>query len=428
MFNFNANNYLNNITQTPHEHYHDLIQATVDSQWNNTTLLDYIKEENIPFDGEYTKQEVWVDTISDVTVNTLKVIGNYINVTFKDIDHPRNYRGQKYKWKEKDRDYESTYLCYDMISSSMGVAETKLIKCNNSIKIIDKNNGYIHEEPIFVGWEITSTNNQQNKDGIIENRRLVCLMQKNKYTEGILENERFMTSKTKAFKVTQIDDTNEEDYSKDFCTMYTLFIEWTPILKDRDNLDLLVADYYDNIYTVKINQEKNIKQEVGFSEKLTATIKKNGEVIDIPILWKTSDNKIVEIDEEGNYSLIGGNVGDKVEITCCIDGNEEIFDTINIEIIDNIVPSSSLEISPRISELKQNFDQEFICNVYINEEKQNTKVDCTPNWIDNHYYELIETDNGWKLKNIHRSERLLELTFSSGSLTETMTIKLGGLF
>ena len=315
-----------------------------------------------------------------------------------------------------------------MISSSMGVAETKLIKCNNSIKIIDKNNGHIHEEPIFVGWEITSTNNQQNKDGIIENRRLVCLMQKNKYTEGILENERFMTSKTKAFKVTQIDDTNEEDYSKDFCTMYTLFIEWTPILKDRDNLDLLVADYYDNIYTVEINQEKNIKQEVGFSEKLTATIKKNGEVIDIPILWKTSDNKIVEIDEEGNYSLIGGNVGDKVEITCCIDGNEEIFDTINIEIIDNIVPSSSLEISPRISELKQNFDQEFICNVYINEEKQNTKVDCTPNWIDNHYYELIETDNGWKLKNIHRSEKLLELTFSSGSLTETMTIKLGGLF
>ena len=95
MFNFNTNNYLNNITQTPHEHYHDLIQATVDSQWNNTTLLDYIKEENIPFDGEYTKQEVWVDTISDVTVNTLKVIGNYINVTFKDIDHPRNYRGQK---------------------------------------------------------------------------------------------------------------------------------------------------------------------------------------------------------------------------------------------------------------------------------------------------------------------------------------------
>ena len=62
------------------------------------------------------------------------------------------------------------------------------------------------------------------------------------------------------------------------------------------------------------------------------------------------------------------------------------------------------------------------------EEKQNTKVDCTPNWIDNHYYELIETDNGWKLKNIHRSEKLLELTFSSGSLTETMTIKLGGLF
>lgn len=56
-------------------------------------------------------------------------------------------------------------------------------------------------------------------------------MQKNKYTEDIVENERFLTNNRKAFKVTQIDDTNEENYAKDLCTMYTLFIEWTPILK-----------------------------------------------------------------------------------------------------------------------------------------------------------------------------------------------------
>lgn len=429
MFNFDSNSYLDNIAQTPRDFYHDLIQASVDSQWENTTLIETIKEEKYPFNNEYVEQEVWIDTISDVSVNTLKVIGNYINVTFKDIDHPRNYRGQKYIWREKDRDFDSVYLCYDMISNVMGVADTKLIKCNNSIKIIDKENGNIHEEPIFVGWEITSTNNQQNKDGIIENRRLVCLMQKNKYTKGIIENERFMTSKTKAFKVTQIDDTNEEAYDEDLCTMYTLFIEWTPILKDRDNIELEVADYYSNIYTIDIDEEEEtIEQVKGFNSKLTATVMKNGEPIDIPIVWETEDKDVVVIDEEGNYQIIGEE-DEETNIICYIKGNESVKNSIGIKVMQSIVtPIVSLEISPKIDNLKQNFDQDFTCYVCINGEKQTDTVDCVANWIDDRNYKLTQTDEGWNLLNKHSSDKKLELTFSGGGLTETMEIKLGGLF
>lgn len=428
MFKFDANNYLNNVAQKPSDFYHDLIQASVNSQWENTTLLETIKEEQYPFNEEYEEHEVWIDTVSDVSVNTLKVIGNYINVTFKDIDHPRNYRGQKYIWREKDRDYDSVYLCYDMIANVMGVADTKLIKCNNSIKVIDKENGNIHEEPIFVGWEITSTNNQQNKKGIIENRRLVCLMQKNKYTKDIAENDRFMTSNNKAFKVTQIDDTNEENYAMDFCTLYTLFIEWTPILEDRDNLQLGIADYYTNQYSIEINQEDFIKQIIGFKGQLTATIKKNEEkVIDIPIVWKSEDENIVTIDSEGNYELIG-NVDDKTLITCYIEGNETVSDNITIEIVDTLLPIKTLEIYPNIKELKQNFEQEFICSVYENGDKQTDSVSCVPNWVDDHYYTLEQTTNGWKIKNVHSCPNKLELTFASGDLIETMEIKLGGLF
>lgn len=427
MFNFDSNNYLNNVAQTPMQYYHDLLQASVDSQWENTTLIDIIKEEQYPFNDEYVEHEVWVDTVSDVSVNTLKAIGNYINVIFKDIDHTRNYRGQKYKWREKDRNYESTYLCYDMISSVMGVAETKLIKCNNSIKIIDKTNGYIHEEPIFVGWEITSTNNQQNKDGIIENRRLVCLMQKNKYTSGVVENERFMTSTNKAFKVTQIDDTNEENYNEDFCTMYTLFIEWTPILKDRDNLELGIADYYDNQYKLKINQEKEIEQSKGFVGKLTTTITKNEEIIDIPIVWKSDNEDAVVIDEYGNYEIVGEAETDAI-IYCYLEGNESVNDFVNIKVVQELLPNKILVITPKITELKQNFEQEFSCGVYINEEKQEDVVECSANWTDSKYYILEETLNGWKLRNIHSCNNKLELKFSSGDMEETMTIKLGGLF
>lgn len=198
--------------------------------------------------------------------------------------------------------------------------------------------------------------------------------------------------------------------------------------KDRDNLELGIADYYTNQYSIEINQEKLIEQIVGFKGSLTATIKKNeNKIIDIPIIWESEDEDIVIIDNEGNYELVG-QVDEATNINCYIEGNEEVFDTITIKIVDTILQNKTLEITPKFKELKQNFEQEFSCNVYINGEKQTTKVTCVPNWEDSHYYTLEETSDGWKIKNIHSCQNKLELTFSGDDLSETMEIKLGGLF
>ena len=56
-----------------------------------------------------------IDSVSEVSTNLTKVMGDYIAVLFKDCSH-RNYRGQKYKWKGE------TYLCYDKINIYLEVA------------------------------------------------------------------------------------------------------------------------------------------------------------------------------------------------------------------------------------------------------------------------------------------------------------------
>lgn len=421
-------NYLDNMAQTPEQYYHDLHQATIDARWEDTTLLTKIKEENIPFDDTYKEHEVWVDVVSDVTVNTLKVVGNYLNVTFKNIDHPKNYRGQKYKYTEAGRNFESTYLCYDMINPYGMVAETKILKCNNTIKYINRETGAICSEPVFVGWQERATNNLISKDGTTENRRLVCLIQKNKNTETIVENQRFMVSKKRAFKVTQVDDTNEENENEDFCTLMTLFVEWSPIMEDRDNLELGIADYYINQYSVEIDQNNTIEQTKGSNGDLTAFVKMNNEIKDMEVVWSTSNKRVITIDENGHYEIVG-NVGNSATITCSIKDNENVKDTIDIEIIDTPPTQNILIVTPEITELRQGFKQEFECGIYNNGNLISKDVDCVANWNGNNYTLEKTEDNNYILTNNKISNNILTLTFSANGLQPiVMNIKLRGLF
>lgn len=45
MFEFNKNNYIKNISQTPEEMWQSLNQATINDMWDDTTQLRQVKEQ-----------------------------------------------------------------------------------------------------------------------------------------------------------------------------------------------------------------------------------------------------------------------------------------------------------------------------------------------------------------------------------------------
>jgi len=149
-------NYLNNLAQTPSESYKGITQQTVNDQWTNTTQLRKVKEQSYPFGTTYTELDAWVDTVSDISVNTSKVIGDYIRILFKDIDHTLNHRGQKYLYSP-DGISENTYLCYDKLNPLTQVPDFKAIRCNNHLTLM-LDDGSIIKEPCTIGYEITATN------------------------------------------------------------------------------------------------------------------------------------------------------------------------------------------------------------------------------------------------------------------------------
>ena len=419
------NNYMKYMYQKPKEYYQGLTQETLNSQWDNTTQLYTIKEQSaLPFKDEYTEYEAWVDAISDNLVNTSKVYSDFVKVLFKDIDHKQNYKGQYYKIN-LDGEHEEYYICYDKMNRLSQVSDFNCVRCNNVLTWVDEY-GKILTMPCYLGTDISSTNNLVSKDGIVPNTRLIILVQANEYTMSIVKNQRFMFQHSTAFKVEEVNNYMQEQETNGQVTCVKIYVDYSAILPS-DNKELNICDYYKTNYTLTIDQN-DIEQTNGFSGQLTATVKDGNDVIDVPLKWSTNDSDVVEIDEQGNYQVIG-EIGSMGQITCSMADNESIYDTITIKIVEDYLPEKKIIINPNnITELNQGQVIDFTCGVYIEGEKQDDIVTCIPSGADVYSYTLAETLDGYKLTVRQESDNDLVLTFSADGCDDViMTIELLGL-
>lgn len=398
--------------------YRDFTQNSIDMMFDDSTLVRTVKEEIYPFNGQYEEYECHVDTISEVSTNTTKVSGNYLSLIFKDCSHS-NIRGQKYLYEDKP------YLCFERTEDLSRIARTKIIKCNNKISWIDKDENKIITEPMFIGWEYSSTTNSSTKDATVENRKLICLIQGNKYTSKITENQRFLLSKTKAFKVTQNYSINLDDINDEYANMITLYIEWNSVLP-TDNKDLLIADYYQSNYILKINSS-NLSLSPSATGQLTSTVTLNDNEVTAPLVWSTSDSNVVKIDSQGNYQVVGSD-GSTASITCSIDGHSEVYDTISLSVVATPVVEKKLIVNPTtFSRLLQGNYVDISYGVYSNGVKLSDVVTIVPSGANASCYTLDYIANGIRITNKLKSSTPLTLTFTSGSLSQVASIPLGGL-
>ena len=406
--------------QSNEEYYREYSQEWVDRFFDDTTLVRIIKEEQYPFNGIYDEYVTHVDTVSEMTTNVTKVEGDYLALIYKDCLH-KTYRGQKIIHDNKP------YLVYQKTEDLSRISKSKIIKCNNKISFIDKSTGNIITEPIFVGYELSATNNNVTKNATIDSRRLVCLIQGNEHTSSFIEEQRFMLSKKKAFKITQINDVNKDSIDDEYPTMITLYIEWSPV-NINDNKDLLIADYYNSTYTLSINST-NLSLAPSASGQLTATVKLNDVVqSNTPLKWSTSDSSVVTIDTLGNYQVVGLD-GSQAHITCSINGNETISDTIDVNVVATPIVDKKIIIVPSTTQkLLQGKSVDITYGVYNGDILTSDVVVVTPSGASPSCYTLSYSSGKVTVTNIIRSTTNLTLTFTSGALaSKTIEIVLGGV-
>ena len=213
-----------------------------------------------------------------------------------------------------------------------------ILRCYSSIKWLDENGD------IRTAWFCMQTNSTSSfgiEDGrvlILPNERRELTIQDTIYSRKIEKNKRFIVD-GRAWRVIGINRLIDG--------IITLTLEENLINKDLDNVELGIADYYNNVsnYSVNILNGDNVTISTNQTLQLNVQAKNNDQIIESPALVYSIDFEdvatvsttglitplrsgivIIDVSFQGQTASIQVNITDVVthNYTCEIVGKDEI--------------------------------------------------------------------------------------------------------
>jgi len=363
------NNIINNEIDTkPNNLYRDLQQEFINIQWDNTTALEIVQEQEDIGINNYHDLQVWlVPTVSDTSTG-MKDVRDFNKLIFKDITHTVK-RGLMYKF---DNCYwlVHSYSEYDGVVQDCGIR-----RCNNFLRMIDPLNGSVFSIPCVVDYDMAASTVKVTKYILTPNNHAVVLVQGNQDTLRLFKtNTRFILS-GRPFKLYGYQ--NAVEYSAEEQSSTLLYLDlYLDEIRDGDDIENSIAENEIYNYSIFVNS-KDLILSVGSSGSLSANVLLNGKEVERSIYWKSSDDDIVSIDMNGNY-ILNGEIGQVATITAYLDGNEKVFDSINITIGEQGEDISIL-LNPSFDKIRQYSTINFEVEVYYNGNliKDNLDISCS---------------------------------------------------
>lgn len=417
-------NYLEYFNKTPNEDYRELAQIFLDADkhWDNNILQDTIIIEDSPRTFNYSmniEKNVYIDSVSEVSTNTVKIEGNYVSVTFRDCDY--EYQRGSMFYRPSNKCY---YLVYQSTNYMRSFSKCKAIQCNNILKWIDSDTNEIYAFPCSMGQELTSTTSQDLKFISVANARMTIMVFNNDKTSKLKLNQRLIFNGV-PYRINEIKNYEEDNAIDRNVNVLFIYLERSSI-EATDDLINGIANRYEKEYSLNIDQE-TIEQISGFTGTINAELLCNDVIVDNPVLkWSSSDENIVTIDDNGNYTLVGSD-GELATIKC--EYTSDIYKEVVVSIVDVTTVVKDLIITPNednISISKGGY-VDFHCNLYIDNVKQTDKIPYTLTGADKNYTKLDLVD-GVRINCITPTTELLKLMFSFDGLTKEVDIKLKGIW
>ena len=376
----------NQIDTTPDTVYRDLQQEFVNLQWDNTTALYTVKEEEEIGSDVYTDLEVWlVPTVADTSTG-LKDTRDFNKLIFRDINH-KVKRGLMYQFDDCYWIVHS-YSEYDGVVQDCGIR-----RCNNVLKIIDPENGGVFAIPCVVDYDMAASTVKVTKYILTPNNHAVIMVQGNEDTLRLFKtNTRYMLS-GRPFKLYGYQNAVGYDMNNPYSTLLYLDL-YLDEFRDGDNLEEGIAENGKYNYSISIDSDDLILTENSIG-KLSATVLLNGKEVIRPIKWESSNSKIISIDENGEYE-VKGTIDDSATISTILDGNEMVSDSIDI-IIGTPEDSINILLNPSFDKIRQYSTINFNVDVYFNRIliTDNLTISCT---TDSEILTIFKNEDFYSLK------------------------------
>lgn len=334
----------------PNSWYRDLQQAFISSQWDNTTTLLNISEQNIIPDVpdmyanfEFTQIEAWVNTIVGQTSTGSKSGRDFVQLIFEDITHPK-LEGRYYII---DNEYYISYFDNRVVDVD---ANLSVRRCNEWMKIIDPMTGSIYQIPCVVDYDMSAPSLRVTSSIITPNNHAVVKVQQNAMTDRLFKtNARFILG-NRPFRITGMQNATNQFINNNLSSLMDIDL-FLDELWDNDNIELGLADNGQYDYTVAIvGESMNLTQ--GSTGWLYTEVTLNGEVVDRVVEWSSDDKSVVTVTEDGYYEVVG-DIGQTGTIKANLYGNADVFDEISITVVDESSATTEVIIDPVFNSIKE---------------------------------------------------------------------------
>lgn len=409
-------NYLQNLSHTPSQHWNDGMQAFVNSVWDNSTQTqEIVTEETFIGSKKYDPVNVSVDMAIELATGT-KRPDDFKTFSYKDLSidtiiGTMYYYSDNYWIAVKTDEYGSP-------TKSVGVR-----RCNNIARWIDPDNGALIEQHCILDYNYSGTQPKYQKDVNTPNGNKTLIIQGNSHTLKLKKNQRFVFN-GQPFVLNGIDNFQQPNAVSENTTILFFNISLDLEYSQYDDYENNIANAYSYLYSINIID--NLTEQIsGYEGKLNTEIKLNNEIVSRKVVW--TGNKFVDVQQDGSY-IITGVVGKVATITASIEGNKDVFDVINITIVEEAEDQKEIVIDPLYVQIRQDQTIEFTVDIYNNGVKLPDIVTCVPSGVPSNYYTLDSEDNKFKLTSHKVTKTPLNLTFSDGDIARTIQIELKSLF
>jgi hypothetical protein len=389
--------------QAPNDYYRELQQSFIDEQWDNTSAKRAIYQQKLDYQGNFTdecfeKIEAWTNSV--VGQGTSMRNGHdFVQLAFRDIDY-YTIQGRYYQF---DNNYWITTFDdeHDSISKTIVVR-----RCNNYMKIVDPENGAIFSIPCAIEYDMSSPSSQVSRYIVTPNNHATVIVQGNKDTERLFKiNTRYLFG-GRPFKLYSYQNTILSNLEMDEATLVYLDL-YLDEIHDKDDLVNGIADNGEYNYQVQINAQ-SMTLANGSTGKLSADVLLNNVEVDKKVLWVSSNEKVVKIDNDGNYAVIGQE-GESAEIYAYLEGNEQAQDMISIIVADATSTVPEIYLDPAFDKIREyqvidfNVHTSYLGKDYVPTE---VKISLDGNKIvtSNENLVIKQTTTGWQIQCLKRNQ------------------------
>lgn len=409
------NNYIQTLATNPHDTYMELMQASINAQWDNTTQVVSVFEQEKIGSEIFNPLEVRVDYAIDMGTG-LKQDDDFKVFAFQDLQH-KIAKGLLYQY---DNDFWITINTSELGSIAKDIV---VRRCNNVMRWINRSNGFINELPCAIEYILESPKEQKDKDVKVANGHITVICQGNELTRNLQKNTRFIFNK-EPYRFLAFQKMLNEDTFDDTTASLLYLDMYLDTIEPDDDIANNIANAKSYVYELEVEQSMS-EQVKGGTVQLFPNVTLNGETVERDVVYETCEcnygSSCCEVDDNGLVTITG-EAGERAQLIVSLKGNPQVNQLVVIDIVGNISDNNELIVSPIYNKCRVKSSITFSVDLYTNGIKQDNVINYTTTGVPNTYYNITREGNTFTLYAKQIATEPLTITFSDEATGETISL------